>query len=89
MIVNNHREYACFDYENKYTQSQPNIRGEVFLIGEVVYDGEGDIGIVLQIWDKSEIRLDSNGNQSVNSLSKCPDEIASHSIQKRRKIRPL
>ena len=41
MIVENYKDYGCYDYPSECDEL------DGFRLGEVVYDGCGDIGVIL------------------------------------------
>jgi hypothetical protein len=41
-----------------------------FKVGEIINDGQGDTGVILGIYDKLEVRTDSNGMVDANKIKK-------------------
>ena len=83
MIVENYKDYGCFDYPSECEE----LNG--FRLGEVVYDGCGDIGIVLALYKDGDLRVDSHGMVYIGNISKCPDDVARKEMKKRRPVRYL
>lgn len=81
MIVENYKDYGCYDYPSEYDE----LGG--FRLGEVVYDGCGDIGVILAFYKDGDARVDSNGCMYVGNFKKCPDDIAKKEMKKRKPIR--
>ena len=81
MIVENYKDYGCYDYPSECDE----LGG--FCLGEVVYDGCGDIGVILAFYKDGDARVDSNGCVYVGNFKKCPDDIAKKEMKKRRPIR--
>lgn len=83
MIVENYKDYGCYDYPSECEE----LNG--FRLGEVVYDGYGDIGVILSLYKDGDVRVDSNGMVYVGSICKCPDDIARKEMKKRKSIKYL
>lgn len=81
MIVENYKDYGCYDYPSEYDE----LGG--FRLGEVVYDGCGDIGVILAFYKDGDARVDSNGCVYVGNFKKCPDDIAKKEMKKRKPIK--
>lgn len=41
-----------------------------FKVGEIINDGQGCTGVILAIYDRSEVRTDSNGMVDVTKITK-------------------
>ena len=83
MIVENYKDYGCYDYPSECEE----LNG--FRLGEVVYDGCGDIGVILSLYKDGDVRVDSNGMVYVGNIKKCPDEAARKEMKKRKPIKYL
>lgn len=83
MIVENYKDYGCYDYPSECKE----LNG--FRLGEVVYDGHGDIGVILAIYKDGDVRVNSNGMVYIGNISKCPDDIARKEMKKRKPIKYL
>ena len=81
MIVENYKDYGCFDYPSECEE----LKG--FRLGEVVYNGCGGIGVILAIWEDGCIRLDSIGMAYIDNIKKCPDDVAKKEMKKVRSIK--
>jgi len=73
MKVKNHKDFACFDYESVSDCSQ-------YQLGDIVIrypkDEEPEIGVVIQIHDRFELRTDMFGNSDVTEIKLAtPEEI--------------
>jgi hypothetical protein len=58
--VKNHREFACFDYEQE--------ENEIYKLGDIIIDRLGEIGVIIQTFSNDEIRADMNGMDSVCNI---------------------
>ena len=83
MIVENYKDYGCYDYPSECEE----LNG--FRLGEVVYDGRGDIGVILALYKDGDVRVNSNGVVYIGNISKCPDDIARKEMKKRKPIKYL
>lgn len=81
MIVENYKDYGCCDYPSECNE----LNG--FRLGEVVYDGCGDIGVILALYQDGDVRVDSNGVVYVGNVEKCPDDVAKKEMKKRKPIK--
>ena len=81
MIVENYKDYGCFDYPSECEE----LNG--FRLGKVVYDGSGDIGVILALYKDGGVRVNSNGMVYIGNIGKCPDDIARKEMKKRKPIR--
>lgn len=81
MIVGNYKDYGCYDYPSECNE----LNG--FYLGEVVYDGCGDIGVILALYKDGDVRVDSNGMVYVGNIKKCPDDVAIKEMKKRKPVK--
>lgn len=81
MIVENYKDYGCYDYPSECEE----LNG--FRLGEVVYDGCGEVGVILALYKDGDVRVNSNGMVYIGNISKCPDDIARKEMKKRKPIK--
>ena len=75
MKVKNHKEFAAFDYNQFEGEMQYNLGDIVTKISP----DETEIGVVIQIHDENELRVDMFGNASLSEITlSTKEEITKH-----------
>ena len=74
MRVKNHKDFACFDYE------QNNDCKDIRKLGQIVHKPiDDEIGVIIQVHDDNEFRTDMFGNDSnINFRLATDEEIKLH-----------
>lgn len=63
MKISNYLNYGCAVYES-------SVRGtDKFKLGDVVIDKENQIGVIIQVHNKDEFRVDMFGNTSASDVT--------------------
>ncbi len=64
----NYLSYSCFKYVSNINEK------DVFKLGDIVINKDSEIGIVIQIHDLEEVRVDQFGNACISDLRLATDE---------------